>query len=244
MKCSPRKAPGLPGASRIEDARAGYARLSMTIRADMLNGRPIVHGGMVFALADTAFAYVCNGRNEKTVAAQASIVFLGSAHGGRDADRRRRGSRRPPGAAELPASRCERATAAPSPSSPATRGRSAARWSNRSPWRARSDRAARHRLAVEDHDSLDHRAVKIDGAIDDASSDISALGVGGRPRALPHVAVAIGRASSSMAARPGARARRCSRRTAHCRLSAEVDDRAPSAWVNRLAGSATAPDRR
>ena len=64
---------------RIEEARAGYARLSMTIRADMLNGHRIVHGGMVFALADTAFAYVCNGRNEKTVAAQASIVFLGSA---------------------------------------------------------------------------------------------------------------------------------------------------------------------
>jgi acyl-CoA thioesterase len=63
----------------IEEARAGYARLSMTIRADMLNGHRIVHGGMVFALADTAFAYVCNARNEKTVAAQASIVFLGSA---------------------------------------------------------------------------------------------------------------------------------------------------------------------
>ena len=63
----------------IEEARAGYARLSMEIRADMLNGHRIVHGGMVFALADTAFAYVCNGRNEKTVAAQASIVFLGSA---------------------------------------------------------------------------------------------------------------------------------------------------------------------
>jgi acyl-CoA thioesterase len=43
---------------------------------------------MIFALADTAFAYVCNGRNEKTVAAQASIVFLGSAHGGRNAGRR------------------------------------------------------------------------------------------------------------------------------------------------------------
>jgi acyl-CoA thioesterase len=57
----------------------GYARLSMAIRADMLNGHRIVHGGMVFALADTAFAYVCNGRNEKTVAAQASIVFLASA---------------------------------------------------------------------------------------------------------------------------------------------------------------------
>jgi acyl-CoA thioesterase len=64
---------------RIEEARAGYARLAMEVRADMLNGHRIVHGGMVFALADTAFAYVCNGRNEKTVAAQAGIVFLGSA---------------------------------------------------------------------------------------------------------------------------------------------------------------------
>src|SRR5437868_4458378 len=67
---------------KIEEARAGYARLSMLVRADMLNGHRIVHGGMVFALADTAFAYVCNGRNEKTVAAQASIVFLGSAREG------------------------------------------------------------------------------------------------------------------------------------------------------------------
>ena len=66
----------------IEEAREGYARLSMELRADMLNGHRIVHGGMVFALADTAFAYVCNGRNAKTVAAQASIVFLGSAQEG------------------------------------------------------------------------------------------------------------------------------------------------------------------
>ena len=67
---------------RIEEARAGYARLSMEVRADMLNGHRTAHGGMVFALADTAFAYVCNGRNERTVAAQASIVFLGSAEAG------------------------------------------------------------------------------------------------------------------------------------------------------------------
>ena len=67
---------------RIEEVRCGYARLAMTVRADMLNGHGIVHGGMVFALADTAFAYVCNGGNEKTVAAQASIVFLGSANEG------------------------------------------------------------------------------------------------------------------------------------------------------------------
>lgn len=66
----------------MEEARAGYARLSMRVRADMLNGHGIVHGGMVFALADTAFAYVCNGGNEKTVAAQASVVFLDSAHEG------------------------------------------------------------------------------------------------------------------------------------------------------------------
>ena len=64
---------------RIEEAREDYARISMVVRADMLNGHRIVHGAMVFALADTAFAYVCNGRNEKTVAAQAGIVFLGSA---------------------------------------------------------------------------------------------------------------------------------------------------------------------
>ena len=66
----------------IEEARAGHARLSMQLTADMLNGHRIAHGGMVFALADTAFAYVCNGRNEKSVAAQASIVFLGSAQEG------------------------------------------------------------------------------------------------------------------------------------------------------------------
>lgn len=66
----------------IEEARAGYCRLSMALRLDMLNGHGIAHGGMVFALADTAFAYVCNGRNERTVAAQASIVFLDSAGDG------------------------------------------------------------------------------------------------------------------------------------------------------------------
>ena len=67
---------------RIEEARKGYCRLSMQLRDDMLNGHRTAHGGMVFALADTAFAYICNGRNERTVAAQASIVFLGPAQAG------------------------------------------------------------------------------------------------------------------------------------------------------------------
>lgn len=66
----------------IEEAREGYARLRMTLRAAMLNGHGIAHGGMVFALADTAFAYACNGRNLRTVAAQASIVFLDQAKEG------------------------------------------------------------------------------------------------------------------------------------------------------------------
>jgi acyl-CoA thioesterase len=66
----------------IEEARAGYARIRMTLRPDMLNGHGIAHGGMVFALADTAFAYACNSRNLRTVAAQASIVFLDAAKEG------------------------------------------------------------------------------------------------------------------------------------------------------------------
>jgi acyl-CoA thioesterase len=61
---------------RIEEAREDYARISMVVRADMLNSHGIAHGGMIFALADTAFAYVCNGANHASVAAQASIVFL------------------------------------------------------------------------------------------------------------------------------------------------------------------------
>jgi acyl-CoA thioesterase len=66
----------------IEEAREGYARIRMTLRADMLNGHGTAHGGMVFALADTAFAYACNSRNLRTVAAQASIVFLEPAREG------------------------------------------------------------------------------------------------------------------------------------------------------------------
>ena len=60
----------------IEEARHRYARVSMVVRKDMLNGHGIAHGGMIFALADSAFAYVCNGGNHASVAAQASIVFL------------------------------------------------------------------------------------------------------------------------------------------------------------------------
>ena len=66
----------------IEEVREGYARLAMTVRPDMLNGHGIVHGGMVFALADCAFAYACNSRNVATVAQAASITFLSAAKAG------------------------------------------------------------------------------------------------------------------------------------------------------------------
>jgi acyl-CoA thioesterase len=48
----------------------------MVVREDMLNGHRTAHGGMVFALADTAFAYACNSRNLVTVAQSASIVYV------------------------------------------------------------------------------------------------------------------------------------------------------------------------
>ncbi len=57
-------------------ARQGYARVTMRIRDDMLNGHGTAHGGIIFSLADTAFAYACNSRNTATVAAQVSITYL------------------------------------------------------------------------------------------------------------------------------------------------------------------------
>ena len=60
----------------IEEVRPGYARLRMTVRPDMLNGHATCHGGYVFALADSAFAFACNSHNRATVASGAAIEFL------------------------------------------------------------------------------------------------------------------------------------------------------------------------
>jgi len=54
----------------------GRARLSMHVRADMLNGHQTCHGGFIAALADSAFAFACNATNELTVAAGFSIDFF------------------------------------------------------------------------------------------------------------------------------------------------------------------------
>jgi acyl-CoA thioesterase len=56
--------------------RPGFARIRMIVRSDMLNSQAICHGGLVFTLADTAFAYACNTQGKVTVAAAASIDFL------------------------------------------------------------------------------------------------------------------------------------------------------------------------
>ena len=60
----------------------GTARISMTVRLDMLNGFAICHGGLITTLADTAFAYACNSHNELTVAAGIVVDFIASAHEG------------------------------------------------------------------------------------------------------------------------------------------------------------------
>lgn len=66
----------------INDVGPGHAALSMMVRPEMLNGHAICHGGMIFSLADTAFAYACNARNEATVAAACSIEYLAPAREG------------------------------------------------------------------------------------------------------------------------------------------------------------------
>src|SRR5512133_2020965 len=60
----------------IVESRAGQATLAMTIQPHMVNGHKIAHGGFIFTLADSAFAFACNSHNERTVAAQCNISFI------------------------------------------------------------------------------------------------------------------------------------------------------------------------
>jgi acyl-CoA thioesterase len=61
---------------RVLEVRPGYARLSMAVRQDMVNGHGICHGGLIFTLADSAFAFACNSYDSVTVAAAATVEFL------------------------------------------------------------------------------------------------------------------------------------------------------------------------
>ncbi|GAA1153856.1 hypothetical protein GCM10009630_60100 [Kribbella jejuensis] len=67
---------------KLVEVGEGTARLEMTVREDMVNGHGIAHGGFVFCLADSAFAFACNSRNRVTVAQACDIVFVAPAHRG------------------------------------------------------------------------------------------------------------------------------------------------------------------
>ena len=61
---------------QIVEIKPGQATLSMTVQPHMVNGQRIAHGGFIFTLADSAFAFACNSHNDKSVAAQGSITFI------------------------------------------------------------------------------------------------------------------------------------------------------------------------
>lgn len=60
----------------------GYSKIRMTVREEMINGFGIVHGGIAFSLADSAFAFACNNRNNLSVALDTSINFTKPVHVG------------------------------------------------------------------------------------------------------------------------------------------------------------------
>jgi len=66
----------------LAETRPGYARMTMRVREDMLNGHGTCHGGIIFTLADTAFAFSCNSHDRNAVAQHCTITFLQPARGG------------------------------------------------------------------------------------------------------------------------------------------------------------------
>lgn len=60
----------------IVEVKPGEATLSMVVLPHMVNGQRIAHGGFIFTLADSAFAFACNSHNQKAVAAQGDITFI------------------------------------------------------------------------------------------------------------------------------------------------------------------------
>lgn len=64
---------------QLREVRPGFARMSMQVRQDMVNGHAICHGGIIFTLADSTFAFACNTANRVTVASGGRIDFLAPA---------------------------------------------------------------------------------------------------------------------------------------------------------------------
>lgn len=61
---------------QVLEIKEGYSKIKMTVRKEMINGFGIVHGGIAFSLADSAFAFACNSRNILSVALDTSINFI------------------------------------------------------------------------------------------------------------------------------------------------------------------------
>ena len=66
----------------VLEVREGYSKIKMTVRKEMVNGFGIVHGGIAFSLADSAFAFACNNRNNLSVALDTAINFIKPVHVG------------------------------------------------------------------------------------------------------------------------------------------------------------------
>lgn len=64
----------------IIEIKEGYSKIKMIVRKEMINGFGIVHGGIAFSLADSAFAFACNNRNNLSVAVDTSINFIKPVH--------------------------------------------------------------------------------------------------------------------------------------------------------------------
>jgi acyl-CoA thioesterase len=60
---------------KVLDVKEGYSKIQITLRDEMINGFGIIHGGIPFSLADSAFAFACNNRNNLSVALDTSITF-------------------------------------------------------------------------------------------------------------------------------------------------------------------------
>jgi acyl-CoA thioesterase len=64
----------------VIEIKEGYSKIKMIVRKEMINGLAVVHGGIAFSLADSAFAFACNNRNNLSLALDTSINFIKPVH--------------------------------------------------------------------------------------------------------------------------------------------------------------------
>ena len=66
----------------VIEIKEGYSKIKMLVRKEMMNGLNVIHGGIAFSLADSAFAFACNNRNNLSMALDVTISFLKTVHTG------------------------------------------------------------------------------------------------------------------------------------------------------------------